>query len=139
MQETVKLQLSSKQKLLILLPDNCPTRVVFGKNIYAVQGEVEMESIGRRHREVSLGLKVCVALCWGLLSLLTPPAKAQNSRGTILGHVQDASAAAVAGAKVTVRNVDTGVGNKFTTAAAGDFVFVNLVPGTYSITIEKHG
>jgi Carboxypeptidase regulatory-like domain/TonB dependent receptor-like, beta-barrel/TonB-dependent Receptor Plug Domain len=98
-----------------------------------------VELIGRRHSEVSLGLRIFFALCWGLLSVLTPPAKAQNSRGTILGHVQDASPAPVAGAKVTVSNVDTGVRNKFTTAAAGDYVFVNLVPGTYSITIEKDG
>jgi Carboxypeptidase regulatory-like domain len=98
-----------------------------------------VEPIGRRHREVSLGLRICVARCWGLWSLFTPPAKAQNSRGTILGHVQDASPAPVAGAKVTVSNVDTGVLNKFTTAAAGDYVFVNLVPGTYSISIEKDG
>jgi hypothetical protein len=74
-----------------------------------------------------------------LLLLSGAAAKAQNSRGTILGHVQDSSTAPVAGVKVTARNVDTGVQNKFTTAAAGDFVFVNLVPGTYSVTIEKDG
>jgi Carboxypeptidase regulatory-like domain/TonB dependent receptor/TonB-dependent Receptor Plug Domain len=85
------------------------------------------------------GVKFCVVALLSFLSLSAVPAKAQNSRGTILGHVQDASGAPVAGAKATVRNVDTGVLNKFTTAAAGDYVFVNLVPGSYSVTIEKDG
>ena len=93
----------------------------------------------RRHRQVCFWLKICTALCWGLLLLFSPLAKAQDSRGTILGHVQDASAAPVAGVKVVVQNVDTGVRNKFTTAGAGDFVFVNLVPGPYNLTVEKDG
>jgi hypothetical protein len=74
-----------------------------------------------------------------VLLLLGVSAKAQNSRGTILGHAQDASGATLAGAKVTVRNTDTGVVNTFTTGGTGDFVFVNLVPGPYSIVIEKDG
>src|SRR5713101_7891976 len=93
----------------------------------------------RRHRQVCFWLKICTALCWGLLLLFSPLAKAQDSRGTILGHVQDASAAPVAGVKVVVQNVDTGVWNKFTTTGAGDFVFVNLVPGPYNLTVEKDG
>jgi hypothetical protein len=84
------------------------------------RGEVQWSQLGVVIGRLVSGLEICVARCWGLRSLFTPPAKAQNSRGTILGHVQDASPAPVAGAKVTVSNVDTGVRNKFTTAAAGD-------------------
>jgi hypothetical protein len=64
---------------------------------------------------------------------------AQNSRGTILGHVTDPSGAAVIGAKVTVRNLNTGVQTEFHTNSVGDFVFVNLVPGTYELTVEAQG
>lgn len=64
---------------------------------------------------------------------------AQNSQGTILGHVQDPSGAALAGVKVTVRNINTGVSNEFTTNNVGDYVFVNLIPGTYELTAEAAG
>jgi len=63
----------------------------------------------------------------------------QNSRGTILGHVQDASGAVVQGAKVTAKNVNTGVLNHFKTGSAGDYVFVDLIPGTYEVTVEDQG
>jgi hypothetical protein len=43
------------------------------------------------------------------------------------------------GAKVSVRDVSTGVTDEFTTNSVGDYVFVNLVPGTYAITVEAKG
>jgi len=64
---------------------------------------------------------------------------AQNSRGTILGHVSDPSGAAVQGVKVTATNVHTGVANSFTTGPVGDYVFVNMNPGTYNLTVEARG
>ncbi len=64
---------------------------------------------------------------------------AQNARGTLVGHVQDPSGAAVLGARVTYRNVATGVSGSFTTNPSGDYVFVDLVPGTYDITCVAKG
>lgn len=64
---------------------------------------------------------------------------AQNSRGTILGHVTDSSGGALVGAKVTVRSLGTGVSTEFKTNSAGDYVLVNLVPGTYELTVEAQG
>jgi hypothetical protein len=65
--------------------------------------------------------------------------RAQNSRGTILGHVVDSTGGVVVGAKVTVRNLDTGISNQFTTNSAGDYVFVNMVPGKYELKVEATG
>jgi len=65
--------------------------------------------------------------------------QAQNSRGTILGHVTDPSGAVIVGAKVSVRNVSTDVTDVFTTNSVGDYVFLNLVPGTYDMTVEAKG
>src|SRR6266567_4576484 len=81
--------------------------------------------------------RFCAAVClvFGLLG----PLQAQNSRGTILGHITDPSGAAITGAKATVRNVDTNVTNEYTTGSAGDFVFVNLIPGTYQLTVAAQG
>jgi hypothetical protein len=82
------------------------------------------------------------AICSTVLFLLVgiPSSMlAQNSRGTILGHVKDSTGAAVQNAAVTVRNVSTGVSNHFTSNSAGDFVFVDLIPGTYDLTVDGKG
>src|ERR1700678_4704133 len=64
---------------------------------------------------------------------------AQNSRGTILGHIGDASGAAEQGAKVRAANVNTFEVNNFVTTAVGDYVFVDLVPGTYEVSVGASG
>jgi len=80
----------------------------------------------------------CLLLCI-TVALLTVPLQAQNSQGTILGHVQDSSGAVVAGAKVTATNVGTNVTHHFTTTGGGDYVFVNMIPGTYEVRVESTG
>jgi hypothetical protein len=80
---------------------------------------------------------LCITVA--LVSLLTVPLQAQNSQGTILGHVQDSSGAAIAGAKVTATNVNTNVTNHFTTTGGGDYVFVDMIPGTYEVRVESAG
>jgi hypothetical protein len=64
---------------------------------------------------------------------------AQNSRGTILGHVTDPSGAVIVGVRVSLRNLNTDVTNVFLTNSVGDYVFLNLVPGTYAVTVEAKG
>ncbi len=89
-----------------------------------------------------LRMKIRLGLCFFAIFWMIAggaASYAQNSRGTILGHVSDSSGAIVAGATVTVRDVDTNVTNTFTTNSSGDFVFVNLVPGPYEITVEAKG
>jgi hypothetical protein len=81
---------------------------------------------------------LCLSLVF-FLSIDSNSLNAQNSRGTILGHVTDPSAGAVIGAVVTVRNVDTDVTNTFPTNSVGDYVFVNLVPGRYRLKVEANG
>ena len=71
--------------------------------------------------------------------LMPVPLRAQNSQGTILGHVQDSTGAAVAGAKVTVTNANTNVAQHFTTSSVGDYVFVDVIPGTYQVEVEAGG
>jgi hypothetical protein len=67
------------------------------------------------------------------------PAHAQNAQGTILGHVTASSAAVIPGAAVTVTNTQTGVSRSFTTTGGGDYVFVNLNPGTYQVNVTASG
>ena len=80
------------------------------------------------------------ALCvFFLVDFASIGAYSQNSQGTILGHVQDPSGAAVASANVIATNVNTNVTNHFTTKSAGDYLFVNIIPGTYQVKVERDG
>ena len=84
--------------------------------------------------------RLLVCLCLLLTFwLAVAPAQGQNSQGTILGHVQDPSGAAVPGASVTATNVNTNVAHHFTTNGVGDYVFVDMIPGTYQVKVESNG
>jgi len=74
-----------------------------------------------------------------LIDLASIAAYSQNSEGTILGHVQDSSGAAVAGANVTATNINTNVNNRFITNSTGDYVFVNMTVATYQVKVERGG
>lgn len=64
---------------------------------------------------------------------------AQTFRGTILGTVTDASGAVVSGAKVTVKNVATGLERTTQTSADGSYSVPELPLGTYTVTITQSG
>jgi len=78
-------------------------------------------------------------LILALALILTVPARAQQAGGTILGAVTDPSGAAVGNAKVTIKNVGTGVERSMATNAEGFFVAPNLVPGSYQVRVEATG
>src|SRR2546425_7320169 len=88
------------------------------------------------------GVSGCLRGIWmvaAALLLAGGVASAQTFRGTILGTVTDASGAAVAGAKVTVKNADTGLTREVTTSDDGSYVVPELPIGNYSVTVEKQG
>jgi len=62
---------------------------------------------------------------------------AQTFRGTILGSITDSSGAAVPGATVTIKNVDTGLVRTVTTSDDGSYATPELPIGNYSVTVEK--
>src|SRR5256885_66471 len=66
-------------------------------------------------------------------------ANAQTFRGTILGTVTDSSGAAIVGAAVAVKNVNTGLSRTVTTSEDGTYAVPELPIGTYSVTVEKAG
>jgi hypothetical protein len=81
----------------------------------------------------------CVALVALILTLGATTGWAQSFRGSILGTVTDSSGAAVVGAKVTARNVDTGIERTTTTNESGEYNIPELQIGTYKVTVEKEG
>lgn len=62
---------------------------------------------------------------------------AQSSTGSISGTVSDQKEAVIAGATVTVRNVDTGFSRTATVDSSGRYNFVNLPIGSYEVSVES--
>ncbi|MFT4111320.1 carboxypeptidase regulatory-like domain-containing protein [Silvibacterium sp.] len=77
---------------------------------------------------VAGGSAICPALGYG-----------QSAQGTILGHVTDPSGAMVPGATVTLTNEDTHLTQTTKSSGVGDYVFVNITPGTYDVSVERDG
>jgi hypothetical protein len=67
------------------------------------------------------------------------PAFSQLNLGSIAGTVTDPSGAVIAGAKVTVTDVQRGVSRVLTTDTSGAYSAPSLTPGTYSVTAEYKG
>ncbi len=63
----------------------------------------------------------------------------QLSTGTISGVVQDTSGAVIAGAMVTVRNVDTGAARTITSDEGGRYVVPVLPVGNYEVRGQQAG
>jgi hypothetical protein len=64
---------------------------------------------------------------------------AQTGRASITGVISDSSGAVVDGVSVTATNTATGVAVATKTNSAGSFSLLQLIPGTYSIHVEKEG
>jgi len=86
----------------------------------------------RRGRLMELGLVV-------LWLLMLGSAVAQSDRGTIAGTVMDSTGAAVAGASVTLKSVETGSVYKTVSSSSGGYHVSDLAIGHYDVTVESSG
>jgi hypothetical protein len=64
---------------------------------------------------------------------------AQFETSEVLGAVRDPSHAVVAKAAVTLTSVETGITNKTETDSNGQYDFLNVKVGRYTLTVEKEG
>jgi len=88
------------------------------------------------------GALVIGKLCAVLLAfscLVGVRANAQVSGGTISGAVTTGSQLAMPNARVTLKDVATGVTRVVTTGQRGFYSSANLAPGTYEMTVEASG
>ena len=67
------------------------------------------------------------------------PAHAQFDAATVLGTVRDSSGAVVPGATVTLRNVSTGITASAVSGENGDYQFLNVRVGNYTLRAELQG
>lgn len=89
----------------------------------------------------SLGvpLRVALSLIVMLFLATAPSLSGQSITGDILGTARDSSGAVVPEAKVTLRATDTGITTTATTDGDGNYLFAQLKPGRYSVTVAKEG
>jgi hypothetical protein len=80
-------------------------------------------------------LGVLVSLCL----VLSLPVWGQKFTGEIRGVVTDKSGATIPNASVSVANNSTGDVRTVTTNQAGEYVAVELNPGTYTVTVKQPG
>jgi hypothetical protein len=78
---------------------------------------------------------VIPSLCLACSALLF----AQSTGGRILGRAADPSGAVLSGVKVAATNEATGVSRSVLTNDSGDYVLVEVSPGTYTIEYELTG
>ncbi len=74
-----------------------------------------------------------------LSAALIAPAGAQTDTGAIAGIVQDTGNARLPGATVEVTNEATDVTQNFVTNADGLYQSLQLIPGTYTVTVKHTG
>jgi Carboxypeptidase regulatory-like domain len=67
------------------------------------------------------------------------PVMGQAVNATLLGTVTDSSGAVVAGAKITITEMKTGVIHSATTNESGNYEVADLAPGQYEVAAEKQG
>src|ERR1700685_1386395 len=81
------------------------------------------------------------AACVVVAVLLLSPAflAAQGANGRIVGRVADPSGAVLAGVKITLINEATSISRDALTNDSGDYTFVEVVPGTYTVQFELTG
>lgn len=78
-----------------------------------------------------------IVFIWLALSRRESPA--QILSGSLVGHVQDQTAASVPGALVRLAGRDNGVARQGVTNESGDFNFATLPPGVYELNVSKDG
>jgi len=82
------------------------------------------------------GYSIALLAAFGILS---PPAGAQSTFGSIVGVVRDPTQLVVPGAIVTLRSLDENNTRAATVGGDGVFEFVNLKPGRYSLAAVAEG
>src|SRR5947209_7406789 len=71
--------------------------------------------------------------------LLSSLVSAQTGTGSVNGTVTDSSGSAVPNAAVKLTNIGTRIVDQAQTNTSGYFVFLNLRPGNYQLSVENQG
>ena len=84
--------------------------------------------------EVAFALTVALAL-----AMSATVAHAQLSTASVTGVVRDSSGSTVVAAKLSLVNLDTSVKRETVTNSAGNYAFLSITPGNYSLEATAPG
>src|SRR5208282_441225 len=80
------------------------------------------------------------SVCFAAICVFVPTLlSAQGANGRIVGRIADPTGAVLAQAKVTLTNEATAISRDSLTNDSGDYSFVNVAPGTYTLQFELTG
>jgi Carboxypeptidase regulatory-like domain len=86
---------------------------------------------------MNLKHRIFIVSLW--LALLSVVVIAQVTTADLVGTVRDSSGAVIAGAKVVLANDATGVNRTVTSDQSGNYSFIGLQPGRYTLNVEQQG
>ncbi len=75
------------------------------------------------------------AIC--LTAILTSSVNAQTVTGSMVGHVEDTTGAAIPGARVVITETSRGTTREIVTNDEGNYSFGSLDPGVYRVEIQQ--
>jgi hypothetical protein len=92
-------------------------------------------------KTICLGTDCLKTFCFVIaVSLFLPTLlSAQGASGRILGRVADPTGAVLSAAKITLTNEATGISRDANSNDSGDYSFVEVAPGTYTLQFELTG
>lgn len=134
----------------MILPEFCPTfprigkiREIFPKGRHAsaaAPGAEGRRGLRRLNRCASSLLCVVLAVLPAIgLFLSCASAKAQLSAAAINGTVRDKTGAVVPGAQITLRGVTTGTVRTTVSNSVGNYAFIAVDPGSYTLKVAATG
>ncbi|MGH9788173.1 MAG: carboxypeptidase regulatory-like domain-containing protein [Candidatus Acidiferrales bacterium] len=83
-----------------------------------------------------IGVSVLAAM---IILVSAIPLAGQTTVGSVTGVVMDPTDAVIPGCRVTLTSLDTGVTREQATGSNGAFNFDRILPGTYTLRIERDG
>lgn len=81
----------------------------------------------------------CLTLASAILLALPAVSFGQQAAASINGTVRDPSGAVIPDASVTLTSTSTNASRNSTTNSAGNYGFVNVLPGPYTMSVKKTG
>jgi hypothetical protein len=97
----------------------------------------------RRPRHFVLCLAVCLVCVFPAPSYAqthsAPTSVSPNASGSITGKVSEKHGGPMAGARINVLNIQTGVSSSVATDVNGQFTVEDLSPGAYKVSISASG
>lgn len=88
-------------------------------------------------------LRTCGILAWVVVGLAclwwSSSVQGQVVGATLTGTAADAKGAVIANAKISIKNISTGVAQEVNTNSSGFYTAPNLLPGEYQISVSAQG